>query len=138
MEISIQELIELEDCSEIVVKKRYRATRQALYRYRYGMSKTEEKEILKIAMKSYESLAFGGKEAIRYNALLYYNFASRPLKPGQIAKVLHINKRTVHKLIDLGVKDLTVIIYGVGGLDLLPQERSSVSIKEKIQESITM
>jgi len=138
MEINIQEIIELEDCSEFAIKKRNEETRRALARYRHGKPKTdpEEKTILITAMEAYKSQV-NERDAARYNALLYRNFASRPLKEGQIAKRLYINKRTVYKLLDLGTKDLTVILHGIGGLDLLPEQRSPAFIKERIQESIT-
>lgn len=138
MEINIQEIIELEDCSEFAVKKRNEQVKRALFRYANGKPKLnpEEKEILITAMESYKSQAKEG-DAAKYNALLYRNFASRPLKEGQIAKLLHINKRTVYKLLDAGINDLSNILYGVGGLELLPKERSQAFIKEKIQETIT-
>jgi predicted DNA-binding protein YlxM (UPF0122 family) len=96
----------------------------------------EERKFLIKAMEIYKSQA-SERDAARYNALLYRNFASRPLKEGQIAKMLYINRRTVYKLLDLGIKDLTRILYGIGALDLLPKERSPLFIKERIQESIT-
>jgi hypothetical protein len=138
MEINIQEIIELEDCSKFAIEKRNEQTKHALFLYRNGKSKLdpEEKEILIAAMEIYKSQA-NERDAARYNALLYRNFASYPLKEGQIAKKLYINKRTVYKLLDLGTKDLTSILYGVGGLDLLPNERSLVYIKESLQEAIT-
>ncbi|MDD3229400.1 MAG: hypothetical protein PHE09_09315 [Oscillospiraceae bacterium] len=138
MEINIQEIIELEDCSEFAIKKRNEETRRALTRYRHGQPKPDpaEKTILIKAMEIYKSQVNEG-DAARYNALLYRNFASRPLKEGQIAKRLYINKRTVYKLLDLGTKDLTVILHGIGGLDLLPGQRSPGFIEERIQESIT-
>lgn len=138
MGINIQGIIELEDCSEFAIKKRNEETKRALARYRHGKPKPdpEEKKILITAMEIYKSQV-NERDAARYNALLYRNFASRPLKEGQIAKRLYINKRTVYKLLELGTKDLTGILYGVGGLDLLPEERSPVFIKERVQESIT-
>lgn len=138
MEVNIQEIIELEDCSEFAIKKRNEETKRALARYRHGQPKPdpEEKTILITAMEVYKNQV-DERDAARYNALLYRNFASRPLKEGQIAKRLYINKRTVYKLLDLGTKDLTVILHGIGGLDLLPEHRSPAFIKERIQESIT-
>lgn len=138
METNIQEIIELEDCSEFAIKKRNEETKRALARYRHGKPKPnpEEKTILITAMEIYKSQV-DERDAAKYNALLYRNFASRPLKEGQIAKKLYINKRTVYKLLDAGTKDLTGILYGVGAVELLPKERSTAFIKEKIQESIT-
>lgn len=138
MEINIQEIIELEDCSEFAIEKRNEQIKRALFRYRSGMPTPypEEKKILIKAMEIYKSQA-DGRDAAIYNALLYRIFASRPLKEGQIAKMLHINRRTVYKLLDLGIKDLTRILYGIGALDLLPKEGSPFFIKERIQESIT-
>lgn len=141
MEINIQKIIELEDCSELAIEKRNEETRRALTRYgngRHGRLKLgpEEKKILISAMETYKSQA-NNRDAARYNALLYRYFASRPLKEGQIAKMLHVNRRTVYKLLDSGTKDLTSIVYGVGGLDLLPKERSPVFIKESIQKTLT-
>lgn len=138
MEVNIQEIIELEDCSKFAINKRNEETKRALARYRHGQPKPdpEEKTILITAMEVYKSQVNEG-DAARYNALLYRNFASRPLKEGQIAKRLYINKRTVYKLLDLGTKDLTVILHGIGGLDLLPEQRSPAFTKERIQESIT-
>lgn len=137
MGINIQEIIELEDCSKFAIEKRNEQIERALFRYRNGKPKLdpEEKEILIAAMEIYKSLA-NERDAARYNALLYRNFASYPLKEGQIAKRLYINRRTVYKLLDLGTRDLTSILYCVGGLDLLPNGKSPAFIKEKIQESI--
>lgn len=137
MEISIQDLIEAEECSKITIKKRYRSIRRALIRYKSGRSTPEERKILVEAMHSYKRLAFREEQARRYNVLLYYYFSSRPLADKQLARLLNIDRRTVFKDIDLGIRDLVVILYGVGGIDLLPKEEDPAFIKAKIQELLT-
>jgi len=137
MEISIQDLIEAEECSEITINKRDQTIKRALNRYKLGKLIPDEREILVDAMQNYKRLAFKEEQARAYNVLLYYYFSSRPLIPKQIMRLFNIDRRTVFKDIDRGIKDLTVILYGVGGVDLLPEEESPASIKTKIQESIT-
>lgn len=137
MEISIQDLIEAEECSKITIRKRYRSIRRALIRYKSGRSTSEERKILVEAMHSYKRLAFREEQARRYNVLLYYYFSSRPLADKQLARLLNIDRRTVFKDIDLGIRDLVVILYGVGGIDLLPKEEGPLFIKAKIQELLT-
>ncbi|MGI6706411.1 MAG: hypothetical protein ACOX6S_09235 [Clostridia bacterium] len=137
MEVNVQEFIELEDCSILAIKNRYKAVRRALNRFKYKKSSPEEREILVEAMQKYKSLAIREEKARIYNVLLYYYFSSSPLTDKQLMKLLNIDRRTVYKDIDRGVKDLTVILYGIGGIELLPEEESPAFIKAKLQEAIT-
>ena len=89
------------------------------------------------AMQKYKSLAIREEKARIYNVLLYYYFSSIPLTDKQLMKLFNIDRRTVYKDIDRGVKDLTVILYGIGGIELLPEEESPAFIKAKLQEAIT-
>jgi hypothetical protein len=137
MEVNVQEFIELEDCSILAIKNRYKAVRRALNRFKYKKSSPEEREILVEAMQKYKSLAIREEKARIYNVLLYYYFSSSPLTDKQLMKLFNIDRRTVYKDIDRGVKDLTVILYGIGGIELLPEEESPAFIKAKLQEAIT-
>ena len=137
MEVNVQEFIEFEDCSILAIKNRYKAVRRALNRFKYKKSSPEEREILVEAMQKYKSLAIREEKARIYNVLLYYYFSSSPLTDKQLMKLFNIDRRTVYKDIDRGVKDLTVILYGIGGIELLPEEESPAFIKAKLQEAIT-
>ena len=137
MEVNVQEFIELEDCSILAIKNRYKAVRRALNRFKYKKSSPEEREILVEAMQKYKCLAIREEKARIYNVLLYYYFSSSPLTDKQLMKLFNIDRRTVYKDIDRGVKDLTVILYGIGGIELLPEEESPAFIKAKLQEAIT-
>jgi len=124
MGLNIQELIE--DCSTATVRRRNQSIRRALKRYkygqtapgRYGRSTQEEREFLENAMRKYKEFAFTEEQVRAYNILLYFYFASRPLTDAQIARLFHIDKRTVHKSISKGVKELAIFIYGIGGIEL--------------------
>ncbi|MDK2877856.1 MAG: hypothetical protein PWR06_572 [Thermoanaerobacteraceae bacterium] len=137
MEVSITKFIELEDCSKMTIKKRYETVRRALNRYKYKKLSPEERKILVEAMQKYKSLAIREEKARIYNVLLYYYFSSSPLTDKQLMKLFNIDRRTVYKDIDKGVKDLTVILYGIGGIELLPEEESPAFIKAKLQDAIT-
>ncbi|WP_276620417.1 hypothetical protein [Syntrophomonas wolfei] len=138
MELYVQELINLEDCSNFMVKKRQQAVKQALLRYKHGESTPEEMDMLIQAMRLYRGAAKEENQARAYNVLLYFYFADTPLVTSQMPMRLNVNKRTVFKDISRGVKELTVIMNGIGGLDLLPDAESSEFIKTKIQESLKM
>ncbi len=137
MEVNIQKFIELEDCSILAIKNRYKTVRRALNRFKYKKSSPEERKILVEAMQKYKSLAIREEKARIYNVLLYYYFSSSPLTDKQLMKLFNIDRRTVYKDIDRGVKDLTVILYGIGGIELLPEVESPAFIKAKLQEVIT-
>ena len=137
MEVNVQEFIELEDCSILAIKNRYKAVRRALNRFKYKKSSPEEREILVEAMQKYKSLAIREEKARIYNVLLYYYFSSSPLTDKQLMKLFNIDRRTVYKDIDKGIKDLTVILYGIGGIELLPEAESPAFLKAKLQEAIT-
>lgn len=136
MAFSIQKLIELEDSSSIMVETRQKAVKHALQRYRDGKSSPEEKAALIQAMKTYRTIAKDGKARV-YNELLCFYFAENPLDSYKTAARFNINRRTLFKDIDKGVKDLTVILYGIGGVELLTEEESPAFIKAKLQEAIT-
>lgn len=136
MAFSIQKLIELEDSSSIMVETRQKAVKHALQRYRDGKSSPEEKAALIQAMKTYRTIAKDGKARV-YNELLCLYFAENPLDSYKTAARFNINRRTLFKDIDKGVKDLTVILYGIGGVELLTEEESPAFIKAKLQEAIT-
>lgn len=135
MAFSIQKLIELEDSSSIMVETRQKAVKHALQRYRDGKSSPEEKAALIQAMKIYRTIAKDGKARV-YNELLCFYFAENPLDSYKTAARFNINRRTLFKDIDKGVKDLTVILYGIGGVELLTEEESPAFIKAKLQEAI--
>lgn len=138
MELFVQEIIDLEDCSNFMVKKRQQAVKQALLRYKHGESTPEEREVLIQAMRFYRRAAKEENQARAYNVLLYFYFADTPLVTSQIPVQLNVNKRTVFKDISRGIEDLTVIMYGIGGLDLLLDAKSAEFIKTTIQESLKM
>jgi hypothetical protein len=46
MGINIQEIIELEDCSEFAIKKRNEETKRALFQYGHGMPNLDPEEII--------------------------------------------------------------------------------------------
>jgi len=135
MEISIQNLIEAEQCSKIPIKKRYQTIKRALNRYKCGKSRTEEREILVEAMRSYRRLALKENQTRAYNVLLYSYFSSRTLTPEQIMRLFNINKRTVFKDIGTGVRDLTFLLYGIDGFDWRMKEERIM--EEKMKEQIT-
>jgi hypothetical protein len=137
MEVSITKFIELEDCSKMAIKKRYEIVRRALNRYKYKKSSPEERKILVEAMQKYKSMAIREEKARIYNVMIYYYFSSCPLTDKQLTKLFNIDRRTVYKDIDKGIKDLTVILYGIGGIELLPEEESPAFLKAKLQEAIT-
>jgi hypothetical protein len=60
MGINIQEIIELEDCSEFAIKKRNEETKRALFQYGHGMPNLdpEERKFLIKAMEIYKSQEF--------------------------------------------------------------------------------
>lgn len=136
MALYIQELIEQEDCSDFMVKVRKQAVRQALRRYKNGKSNPEEKAALIHGMKIYRTMA-ANEKARTYNELLCFYFAQKPLDTLQISERFKINRRTLFKDIDRGIEDLTVILYGVGGVELMPDEESPAFIKDKLRETIT-
>jgi len=138
MELFVQELIDLEDCSNFMVMKRQQAVKHALLRYKHGESTPEEREVLIQAMRLYRGTAKEENQARAYNVLLYFYFADTPLVTSQIPVRFNVNKRTVFKDISRGIEDLTVIMYGLGGLDLLSDAKCSEFIKTKIQESLKM
>jgi hypothetical protein len=139
MEISIQNLIEAEERLKITIKKRYQNIRRALNRYKCGKSRHEERKILVDAMQSYKGLAFKEQQARAYNVLLYYYFSSRPLIPEQIMRLFNIDRRTVFKGIDRGVRDLAVLLHGIDGLDWRTKEDRIMEekMKEQIIERLT-
>ena len=126
MEVSITKFIELEDCSKMAIKKRYEIVRRALNRYKYKKSSPEERKILVEAMQKYKSMAIREEKARIYNVMLYYYFSSCPLTDKQLTKLFNIDRRTVYK-----------DIYGIGGIELLPEEESPAFLKAKLQEAIT-
>lgn len=136
VELCVQELINQEDCSSPMVKRRQEAVRQALLRHKNGTSPPEERDMLIQAMKQYRGLAERENRARIYNILLHFYFADNPLLTSQMPALFHINKRTVFKDISKGIEDLTVILYGIGGIDLLPDTKSDEFAKVTIQESI--
>ncbi len=136
MELCVQELINQEDCSGLMVKRRKEAVKQALLRYKNGTSAPEERDMLIQAMRHYRGLAKRENRARAYNVLLHFYFADNPLLTSQMPVRFHINKRTVFKDISKGIEDLTVIIYGIGGIDLIPDTKSAEFAKVTIQESI--
>lgn len=137
MGICVQELFYQEDCSDFMVKMRLQAVKQALLRYKHGKSTPEERKILIQAMRLYKGVAKEENQARAYNELLCFYFAEEPLDSTQMPVRFQINRRTVFKDISRGIKDLTVILYGIGGIELLPEEESPALIKAKLQEAIT-
>lgn len=137
MALDMQQLIEREDCSDFMVKARQRAVRQALKRYKCGESTPEEREILVEAMSKYKAAALEENKTRIYNVLLAFYFADNPLGTELMPVRFHINKRTVFKDIQRGIEDLTVILYGVQGIVLMPEEDSPAFVKARMQETIT-
>lgn len=132
----VQELFYQEDCSDFMVKMRQQAVKQALLRYKHGNSTPEEKETLIQAMRLYRGAAKEENKARAYNELLCFYFAEKPLDSTQMPVRFQINRRTVFKDINRGIKDLTVILYGIGGIPLLSDDESSAALKERLQASI--
>lgn len=136
MELYVQELIEQEDCSDFMVKARQQEVRQALRRYKQGDSTPEKNEVLIQAMKRYRTAALDENQVRAYNVLLCFYFADHPLGTEQMPVRFQINKRTVFKDINRGIEDLTVILYGIGGISLMPDAESGAALKECLQASI--
>ncbi len=137
MELFMEEIIQQQDCSDFMVKKRQQAIREILKKYKSGELPPEEKKALIDAMKRYRNVAYEENQVRAYNVLLFFYFAKQPLVTLQMPAQFNINKRTVFKDIDRGVKDLAIIMYGAGGLDLQLDEDSTAYMKEKLQNTIT-
>jgi len=122
--MTFQHLIDLIDCSEEAVNNRRQIVRDVLNRIKSGTASPEEKKLLTNAMKGFKKSAVSEGEKLSYNSILCFYFAEKPLKAKYIAGHFNVDKNTVFRHIKSGIETLTILLYGVGGVCLLPMGES--------------